>query len=157
MRRVFFVPEGQDINDYKDQWQGLVQEIHTSVSNNNKDYILTDKDAHIFKIPEFQHSVSPDNCSNLDYLLYRVVDDFAEFEDNPSFTLEIWEKDYDNPSKESVKIETHLLNYNKKLELYETQYIRLDAGWYELIYKKNDDIFDTAEISVYFKDVEEEE
>lgn len=157
MRKVFFVPEGQDINDYKDEWDGQVKEVHNSVSLNNKNYLLTEKEPHFFYIPEFQELHSIEHCSNLDYVIYRLVDDYAEFEDDPSYIMEVWEKDYDNPSKEKNKIDTHILGYNKNQGVYETDYIRLDSGWYELVFKKDDNIFDTSEVSVYYKDVEEEE
>ena len=157
MRRVFFVPEGQDINKYKDQWDGQVKEIHNSVSVNNKDYILTDKDAHFFKIPEYQEVHKVEHCSSLDYVIYRLVDDYAEFEDDPVYIMEVWEKDYDNPHKEEIKLETYTMSYNGNQEVFETDYIRLNSGWYELVFKKNNEIFNTTELSVYQKDVEEEE
>tara|TARA_A100001201_G_C4080061_1_gene198619 strand:- start:106 stop:579 length:474 start_codon:yes stop_codon:yes gene_type:complete len=157
MRKVFFVPEGQDINDYKDQWNGQVKEVHNSVSVNNKDYILTDKEAHFFKIPEFQAVDTVEHCSSLDYIIYSLIDDYAEFEDDPAYIMEIWEKDYDNPNKDKVKKDTHILGYNKNKGIYETDYIRLDAGWYDLVFKKDNELFDTSEVSVYYKEVEEEE
>ena len=39
MRKIYYVPEGQDINDYKDIWENHTTEIHTSVSENTKEYI----------------------------------------------------------------------------------------------------------------------
>jgi len=155
MREVFFIPEGHDINDYKDQWQGKFQEIHTGLSTNNKKYVLTPDKAHPFRIPEFQVTHTPENCSDTDYLIYRLVDDYGEFEDDPSYTMEVWSRDYDNPKAEKKKVDTHILGYNKKFQLYESEHVRLNTGWYLLIFMKNNEMFDVKELAV-FENQEEE-
>ena len=155
MRKVFFIPEGHDINDYKDQWEGKYQELHTGISKNNEKYVINPNEAHAFKIPEFQVTHTPEHCSDTDYLIYRLVDDFGEFEDSPSYTMEVWSRNYDNPKADKEKLETHILGYNKQYEVYESEHIRLNVGWYLLIFMKNDQMFDVKELAVYENQEEE--
>ena len=40
MRKVYYVPSHLDPEDYKEEWFGNTAEVHNSVSESNKDYIL---------------------------------------------------------------------------------------------------------------------
>ena len=63
--------------------------------------------------------------------------------------------DYDNPKAEKKKVDTHILGYNKKFQLYESEHVRLNTGWYLLIFMKNNEMFDVKELAV-FENQEEE-
>ena len=39
MRTVFYIPEGEKVEDYKDQWFEKTNEVHTGPSENIKKYI----------------------------------------------------------------------------------------------------------------------
>jgi hypothetical protein len=156
MRKVYFVPKNHNIDDYKHEWFGKFQEIHHGLSDNNQKYVINENEAHAFKIPEFQEIYTPQTCSDTDYLIYRLVDDFGIFETDPAFVLEVWEKDYENPKADSNKVESHNLNFNKRLEIYETEHIRLNVGWYNFRFTKNGELFKEAELSVFHSDQEEE-
>lgn len=156
MRKVFYIPEGHNIDDYKDKWFGNYSEIHTNISPNNKDYILDKTKAHQFYIPEFQRVLCPKSQSHTDYVKYMVEDDFAEFEKDPVFKLEVWEKDYDDPTKEHTLKETYPLTYTHVKSIWSTNHLRFDAGWYVMKFFKNDTLFGEEELTVWFLETEEE-
>ena len=39
MRIIYYVPEGESIDDYKSEWDQVVAEVHVGLSPNIEDYI----------------------------------------------------------------------------------------------------------------------
>ena len=149
MKKVYFVPKDKSLADCKDQWEGKFQEIHHGVSENNKHYIKFEDKEHSFEIPEYQHLLVPDTCANTDFTKFLLHDDFAEFEENPVFKLEIWSKDYDNPQKDHKLVSKHPLSYTHQKSRWGTDHIRLDPGWYVLKFFKDDKLCADSELSVF--------
>ena len=90
MRKIYYVPEGQDILDYQDIWLNHTQEVHNSLSENIKEYV-NDKDvAQWVLIPEYTYSEVPKLINNEEFYRYLFIDDFAVLEDNPQYVMEAW-------------------------------------------------------------------
>ena len=44
MRKIYYVPQGQDINEYRDIWENHTSEIHNSISKNIEEKIKQTKE-----------------------------------------------------------------------------------------------------------------
>ena len=156
MRTVFYIPKGEKVEDYKDQWFGKTNEVHTGPSENIKNYIEDESVAHFIYIPEFRHIVSPINVSNKEYFQVGYVDDFVDKNNLPQFICEVWTKNLDNPSEEQVKTDTWIMQYDIGAKFFHTDHVKLDIGWYDFVIKSDNEEIDTHEISVYESYDEEE-
>lgn len=151
MRKIYYVPEGQDINDYKDVWENHTTEIHTSVSENTKEYIKDKDVAQWVLIPEYKYAEVPEFISDQDYFQYYFYDDFSFYQEDPQYKLEVWQLDLDNKDFEPFNQETHAMQWEKVLCKFYTEHIILPVGWYELKFVKDGVVQDTEQITVYEK------
>ena len=90
MRKIYYVPEGQDILDYQDIWLNHTQEVHNSLSENIKEYVKDKDVAQWVLIPEYTYSEVPKLINNEEFYEYLFIDDFAVLEDNPQYVMEAW-------------------------------------------------------------------
>ena len=157
MRRIFYIPEGHSMDDYKDQWEGQVAEVHSGLSPNIEKYIDDPEVAQFAHIPEFKHMYAPRSQSNSVYFQIAYVDDFADRDNLPQYMLEVWSKNLDRPSDEQIKVDTWIMQYDKGPSLFTTEHKKLDVGWYDLIVVSEEgEEVDSHEISIY-EDYDEEE
>ena len=156
MRLIYYVPEGESIEDYKSEWDQVVAEIHTGLSPNIEDFVKDPTVAQLVEIPEFKMAFVPVNASSKDFVQYRYVDEFVDKDDLPQYSMEVWSKNLDNPSEEKTKIDTHLLQYDNYKRHFYSEHIALRPGWYDIIFLKNREEVDAKEIAIYEKNDEEE-
>jgi hypothetical protein len=149
MRTIYYVPEGEDINDYLDVWSDRTTEVHNKVSDNIKEYIKDVDVAQWILIPEYKYARIPEFVSNQDFFEYYFYDDYAYYEDLPQYFMEVWKIDLDDPDIEPVKIETYPMQWEKVLCKFYTNHIQLETGWYELRFVKEGEVQATEKITVY--------
>ena len=149
MRTIYYVPEGQAINDYIDVWSGKTNEVHNKISENIKEYIKDIDVAQWVLIPEYKFPRLPEFVSNQDYFEYYYYDDFSYYEDFPQYFMEVWKVNLDDPDIEPEKIDTYPMQWEKVLCKFYTNHIKLDIGWYELRFIKNGKLQDKDKITVY--------
>ena len=149
MRTIFYIPEGEDVENYKEEWYEKTSEVHTGVSKNIEKYIDDPSVAQFVKIPEFQHMLAPINASNSEYFQVGYINDFADRDDLPQYIVEVWSKNLDNPSDPQDKVDNWIMQFDLGADFFHTDHVRLDVGWYDLVVMDGDEEVDTHEISVY--------
>ena len=98
----------------------------------------------------------PINAASKDFVSYKYVDDFVDVNNTPQYIMEVWKKNLDNPSDPEVKVNQYFMQYEKVYRYFYTNHIKLETGWYNLVFKKDDKEVDTKEITIYDKHDEEE-
>ena len=156
MRYIYYIPEGEKVEDHKDQWWGKTPEIHTGVSPNIKEYINDPTKAQFIEIPEYKFPIVPNNAASKEFVSYLYVDDFVDVNNTPQYIMEVWKKNLDNPSDPEVKHDQYFMQYEKVYRHFFTDHIKLPAGWYNLVFKCDDKEVDSKEITIYDKHDEEE-
>lgn len=157
MRKVFFVPKSQDYNDFKPEWEGVTGIIQHGLSDNIKEYVIDENKAQMVLIPEYYAILAPTHTSNADYFQIEYFDDFEVLKrEYADITCEIWKKNLDNPSEEEKLVETLPMNFEVGRQIWITNHVKLDIGWYDLVIKKNGKEVDSKECSVYEYNFEEE-
>jgi hypothetical protein len=157
VRKIFYVPAGESIDDYKPQWDGVYAEIQHGLSENTKEYIVDESVAQEILIPEYKDLDCPVNFSDREYVQIYYWDDFESIKDEkPQIILEIWSNDLNNPSAEQNLIDKHIMNWSTKGNFWESPHIKLDIGWYEMSVKVDGIESLTRETSVYEYYLEEE-
>ena len=151
MRKIYYVPEGQDILDYQDIWLNHTQEVHNSLSENIKEYVKDKDVAQWVLIPEYTYPEVPKLINNEEFYEYLFIDDFAVLEDNPQYVMEAWKLNLDNPKEEPIMYESYNMQWEKVLYKYFTDHIQLPRGWYKLKFIKDGELVDSVDISVYEK------
>lgn len=149
MRTVFYIPKGEKVEDYKSEWNGKTNEVHTGVSPNIEDYIKDDSVAQFINIPEFKHMLAPRNCSSGEYFQIAYVNDFEDRDNLPQYFCEVWTKNLDNPSEPQQKQDTWIMQYDIGAGFFHTDHVKLDIGWYDLIVTRDGEEVDSHEISIY--------
>ena len=149
MRTVFYIPEGEKVEDYKEQWYEKTNEVHTGISKNIEEYIDDPSVAQFVNIPEFVHMIAPINSSNAEYFQVAYVNDFDDRNNLPQYIVEVWSKNLDRPSDEQVKTDSWIMQYDTSAGFFYTDHIRLDTGWYDLVVTKEGEEVDSHEISIY--------
>ena len=149
MRTVFYIPEGDEVEDYKEEWENKTAEVHTGISPNIKDYVDDPSIAQWVHIPEFKHMLAPNNESSGVYFQVAYINDFADRDNLPQYHCEVWTKNLDNPSEEQVKADTWIMQYDIGPNFFHTDHVRLDVGWYDLIVTLDGEEVDSHEISIY--------
>jgi len=164
MRKIFYIPEGEAVDDYKDDWYHETNEVHTGISESLKDLIKDPSKPQFVFIPEFKHMMAPINESDKSYFQVAYVNDYDYVSFNngemvPMYLLEVWTKNLDNPSEEQEKINTFVMQFDVGAKFFHTDHIRLDTGWYDLIVVNDDtkEEVDSHEITIYEGTTEEEE
>lgn len=153
MRKIYYIPKGESVESHKDEWHLKTNEVHTGLSPNIEKYIDNPDVPQFVDIPEFKHIISPKNQAKNEYFQVGYVDDFADRSELPQYTCEVWKKNLDRPSEPHEKIHTWFLQFNG--ELFHTDHVALDIGWYDLVIKCDGEEVDTSEISIYYLDEEE--
>ncbi|MEK9691914.1 MAG: hypothetical protein VW235_03190 [Rhodospirillaceae bacterium] len=156
MRRIYYVPEGLDIEDFRLEWEGHTNEVHSGLSPNIENYVKNVDEAGFVFIPEFQILHTPVNASDAEYWQVAYVNDFADRNNSPQYILEVWKKNLDNPSEQQILVDKHILQFDIGADFFHTDHIRLPIGWYDLVLKFEDEEIDTKEISIYEAINEEE-
>ena len=151
MRKIYYVPQGQDINEYRDIWESHTSEIHNSISENIEEYIKDKDVAQWVIIPEFQYAEVPEMVSDEDYFQNYLYDDFSFYEDNPQYKMYVYQLNLDVKDFTPFVQETHNMQWEKVLCKFYTDHIKLPVGWYELRFVKDDKEIETAQITVYKK------
>lgn len=149
MRKVFYIPEGEKVDNYKEQWFEKTNEVHTGLSKNIEQYIKDPSVAQFVNIPEFKHMLAPINSSNAEYFQVGYVNDFDDRDNLPQYIVEVWTKNLDNPSEQQVKIDSWIMQYDASAGFFHTDHVKLEIGWYDLIITKEGEEVDSHEISVY--------
>lgn len=149
MRKIYYVPEGEDIDSYKDIWENHTSEIHTSISENTKEYIKDKDVAQWVLIPEYKYPKLPEFISDKDYFQYFFYDDFSYYEDEPQYVMEVWQLNLDTNDQEPFMQEWHNMQWEKVLCKFYTDHIILPVGWYELRFIKDNVIQAKEKITVY--------
>lgn len=157
MRRVYYIPEGLDIEDFKSEWEHNTNEVHHGIFPNIENYVENPDEAGWVYIPEFREMHAPANESDAAYFQIAYVDDFADRKNLPQYVLEVWTKNLDKPSESQNKHSTHILQYDIGAGFFHTEHIRLPIGWYDLVLKLEDEEIQTKEISIYEAPPSEEE
>ena len=107
MRKLFYVPKEENIDDYKSQWENIYAEIQHGVSENTKDYIQNVNQAGVIHIPEYRMLEVPISFSDKEFIQFGYWDDFEVInQDKPEVTCEVYTNDLDNPGSEAVLINT---------------------------------------------------
>lgn len=156
MRKIYYVPEGLDIEDFRLEWEGHTNEVHSGLSPNIENYVKNVDEAGFVFIPEFQILHAPVNASDAEYWQVAYVNDFADRNNSPQYILEVWKKNLDNPSEQQILIDKYILQFDIGADFFHTDHIRLPIGWYDLVLKFEDEEIDTKEISIYEAINEEE-
>lgn len=151
MRKIYYVPKGQDINEYSDIWKNHTSEVHNSVSDNIKEYIKDEDVAQWVLIPEFQYTEVPEMISDQDYFQYYFYDDFAFYEEDPQYKMEVYKLNLDVKDFTPLLEETHNMQWEKVLCKFYTEHIVLPVGWYELKFVKEGEVIDSTKVTVYEK------
>lgn len=149
MRTVFYIPKGEKVEDYKEQWYEKTNEVHTGVSKNIEQYIKDPSVAQFVNIPEFKHMLAPISVSSSEYFQIAYVNDFDDRNNLPQYLCEVWSKNLDNPSEQQVKLTTWIMQFDLGADFFHTDHVRLDTGWYDLIITIEGKEVDSHEISVY--------
>ena len=89
MRTVFYIPEGDEVEDYKEEWENKTAEVHTGISPNIKDYVDDPSIAQWVHIPEFKHMLAPNNESSGVYFQVAYINDFADRDNLPQYHCEV--------------------------------------------------------------------
>tara|TARA_R100000231_G_C5296649_1_gene156250 strand:- start:474 stop:944 length:471 start_codon:yes stop_codon:yes gene_type:complete len=156
MRYIYYIPEGESVEDHKEQWHGKTPEVHTGLSPNIESYIKDPTKPQFVEIPEYTFPIVPINAASKDFVSYKYVDDFVDVNNTPQYIMEVWKKNLDNPSDPEVKVSQYFMQYEKVYRYFYTDHIKLETGWYNLVFKKDDKEIDTKEITIYDKHDEEE-
>ena len=149
MRTIFYIPEGEDVENYKEEWYEKTSEVHTGISKNIEQYIDDPSVAQFVNIPEFKHMLAPINASNSEYFQVGYVDDFADRDNLPQYIVEVWSKNLDNPSDPQDKVDNWIMQFDLGANFFHTDHVRLDVGWYDLVVMNENEEIDTHEISIY--------
>ena len=149
MRKIYYVPEGQDILDYQDIWLNHTSEVHNSVSDSISEYIKDKDVAQWISIPEYTYPEVPKSINNQDFYQYYFIDDFTIYEDNPQYVMEVWKQNLDDPSEEEELYEKFNMQWEKVLFKFYTDHIQLPVGWYKLKFVKEGKLIDDFDISVF--------
>ena len=100
---------------------------------------------------------APNHASNKEYFQIEYFDDFEVLKrDKAVISLQVWKKNLDNPSEEDVLVETYPCLFEVGRQIWITNHIKLDIGWYDFVIKSDNEEIDTHEISVYESYDEEE-
>ena len=157
MRKVFYVPKNDNIDDYKSQWENIYTEIQHGVSENTKDFIDNIEVAGVINIPEYRMLDVPINFSDREFLQFKYWDDFEVIKkEKPEVICEIYTNNLDNPSSESVLINTMPMHYLEQGLHWSTDFTSLEIGWYEIVVKVDGLETESRETSVYEYYLEEE-
>lgn len=157
MRKLFYVPKEENIDDYKSQWENIYAEIQHGVSENTKDYIQNVNQAGVIHIPEYRMLEVPISFSDKEFIQFGYWDDFEVInQDKPEVTCEVYTNDLDNPGSEAVLINTMPMHYLEQGLHWATDFMSLEIGWYEIVVKVNGVETESRETSVYEYYLEEE-
>ena len=157
MRKIFYVPKSKDYMDYESEWKGVTGHIQTGISDNIKDFVDNPDVAHMVLIPEYFLLGAPNHASNKEYFQIEYFDDFEVLKrDKADISLQVWKKNLDNPSEEDVLVETYPCWFEVGRQIWITNHIKLDIGWYDLVLLKDNEEVDSREISIYEYFLEEE-
>ena len=88
MRKIYYVPEGQDILDYQDIWLNHTQEVHNSLSENIKEYVKDKDVAQWVLIPEYTYPEVPKLINDQERPLshFQRLRQPADLKQKPRFT-----------------------------------------------------------------------
>jgi len=156
VRLIYYIPEGESIDDYKQEWEQVVAEVHTGLSPNIEDFVKDPSVAQLVEIPEYRKAHVPVNAPSTEFVQYIYVDEFIDKDNMPQYSMEIWSKNLDNPSDQQNKLDTHLLQYDNHRKYFYSEHIALKPGWYDIIFYKDKKEMDKKEIAIYEKANEEE-
>jgi hypothetical protein len=157
VRKIFYVPKEENIDEYKSQWENVYAEIQHGISENTKDLIKDVDKAGEVSIPEYRFLEVPINFSDKDYVQFNYWDDFEVIKkDKPEIISEIYTNDLDNPSSQSVLLKTLPMHYVEIGNHWQSDFLKLDIGWYEVVIKVDGIEVETKETSVYEYYFEEE-
>lgn len=156
MREIFYIPEGGIVDDYSEQWKGRTSLVQVGLSANIEEYVTNPELAQFILIPEYQHMDIPRNISNQEFFTIIYWDDFETIkQEKPEATLEQWSKNLDDPTEESVHIETYPMHYEVGRNCYISNHLKLDVGWWDMVVKIDGKTKITKEISVWESTEEE--
>ena len=156
MRIIYYVPEGESIDDYKSEWDQVVAEVHVGLSPNIEDYIKDPTKAQVVEIPEYRKAHIPVNAASKDFIQYVYIDEFFDKDETPQYKMEIWSKNLDKPSETHVKIDTHILQYDNFKKHFYSEHISLAPGWYDVVFFRDGEEVESKEIAVYEASDEQE-
>lgn len=157
MRKIFYVPKQENIDDYKSQWENVYAEIQHGVSENTKDFIKDVDIAGEICIPEYRLLEIPINFSDKDYIQFGYWDDFEVIKKEKAEVIcHVYTNDLENPGSQSILLKTLPMHYIEIGNHWATDYIRLDIGWYEIAVSVNGVEVESKETSVYEYYLEEE-
>ena len=157
MRKIFYVPKSKNYMDYESEWKGVTGHIQTGISENIKDFVDNPDVAQMVLIPEYFLLGAPSHASNKEYFQIEYFDDFEVLKrDKAVISLQVWKKNLDNPSEEDILVETYPCSFEVGRQIWITNHIKLDIGWYDLVILKDNEEVDSREISIYEYFLEEE-
>lgn len=149
MRKVYYVPSHLDPEDYRSEWYGNTAEVHNSVSESNKDYILKGEDyPQWIQIPELTMGMAPERTPANRAISFWLIDEFYMNDEEKKYTVQIWEYDLESDSKPTL-FKTLKMEYERQKQQFYTKHIDLPIGWYKLEWYRNDEIIDDKAISVF--------
>jgi len=157
MRKVFFVPKSLNYQDYESEWKGITGIVQHGLSENIKDYVEDENKAQMVLIPEYYAILAPTHTSNADFFQIEYFDDFEVLKrEYAEITCEVWKKNLDNPSLGEEMVQNLPMNFEVGRQIWITNHIKLDIGWYDFVIKKDGVEVDTKECSIYEFNFEEE-
>ncbi len=149
MRVVYYVPSHLNVDDYKNEWYGRANEIHTTLSESIKDYITKGEEyAQWVRIPEYTIGLAPEKSPHNKAISFKLIDEFYLDDLEKQYTLKIWDYDLET-NKDPVLFKTVKMEYDRGEERFYTKHIQLPVGWYKIEWYRNDELIDDRPISVY--------
>jgi hypothetical protein len=157
MRKIFYVPKSKEISDYESEWKGVTGVVQHGISKNIEDLVDNPDAGQMILIPEYFDLNAPNHASDKEYFQVEYYDDFEVLKrDKGDITLQVWKKNLDNPSEEDILVETYPLLFEVGRQIWITNHIKLDIGWYDLVLLKDSEEMDSKEMSIYEYFLEEE-
>lgn len=157
MRKIYYIPDGCNVEDYRQEWEFQTNEVHTGISESIEKYVKNPDEAGWVYIPEFRELHAPINASDAEYWQVAYVNDFIDKEDLPQYVLEVWTKNLDRPTENQSLFDKFVLQYDLGAGFFHTDHLRLPIGWYDLILKFEDEEIESKEITIYEAIINEEE
>ena len=157
MRKIYYIPDGSNVEDYRQEWEFQTNEVHTGISESIKEHVKNPEEAGWVYIPEFRVLQAPVNASDAEYWQVAYINDFINKDDIPQYVLEVWTKNLDKPTENQSLHDKYVLQYDIGAGFFHTDHIRLPIGWYDLILKFEDEEVEAKEITIYEAFINEEE
>lgn len=149
MRVVYYIPSHLNIEDYKSEWYGRANEIHTTVSDSIKDYLFKGEQyPQWVRIPEYTIGLAPERTPHNKAVSFMLIDEFYLDDLEKDYTLQIWE--YDLETNKDPKLYKKIkMEYDRGEEKFYTKHIEIPVGWYKLKWYRNDELLDEKALSVF--------